>query len=746
MAGDSTPKANLNADHSESDYAQRFEISERAQTTAVRAESEARAAIGDVLEDIATSHSHPRSPPQNLSVGPREGLEGSTGTTDASNDATRALLGLQRGEEEKHVAAPKRKRAKPAITLRPTASFGAYHDFMQNLVTRMGPRHFAAYEDSVFRHYVQFGPPGVDLPTFEHILSQWDKKSKKFVFTDRNDGEEIPCSFNLEWVMEHTWFSNEGLHVDHNRDRKNRIWSRFFDKPETGGSSSIAPPKGGPTRRNVEDLLLKLVLSSDRRDVKDFVLLQILYQLSMIWCPSSVSGVPRHLFKYVDSIEQVNNTAWGTYIFSETSDAIERALKGPEPGKTTLYLQGCTPLVCLWYYELTGIKKPALGCTVRPPLTNWVRLGHVAGSLRLATVVAKASKATIKLPQQHGQLQRIEGGFWGKEQGIEKEKRREREKRRIKGPAAVDAGRARGPIDLLHKKKRREEDDDIPIDALDIDEDAEQPNDAVEQMDWPQQVIYWKSIAAMNESLRRENENKFKGMIAADRVKISALSVKVAKLSAQNRRLREELSEARSGTLSVYKDKSPTGLVSSPLMEPQTCTDTPGTVGGIDVQYDGDVNKSLLFDEANKESEAPPTGRASPQPLFSDIHKESEDAPPGELPPPEASAVDKALEAEINEGEKVSPPAKELLTCTETGTQREGTGREITPAVEVPSAGDGETQTCIDTLREDTRMKIKQSENAPPPAEETSTNDEDAPIVFSKVLNKRKRVIGKSNQ
>ena len=106
----------------------------------------------------------------------------------------------------------------------------------------------------------------------------------------------------------------------------------------------------------------------------------------------------------------------------------------------------------------------------------------------------------------------------------------------------------------------------------DIDEDAEQPNDAVEQMDWPQQVIYWKSIAAMNESLRRENENKFKGMIAADRVKISALSVKVAKLSAQNRRLREELSEARSGTLSVYKDKSPTGLVSSPLMEPQTCT------------------------------------------------------------------------------------------------------------------------------------------------------------------------------
>ncbi|ONK72895.1 uncharacterized protein A4U43_C04F24630 [Asparagus officinalis] len=101
----------------------------------------------------------------------------------------------------------------------------------------------------------------------------------------------------------------------------------------------------------------------------------------------------------------------------ETSDAIERALKGPEPGKTTLYLQGCTPLVCLWYYELTGIKKPAVGYT---------------------------------------------------------------------GPAAVDAGRARGPRQLLHKKKRRAEDDDILIDAVDIDEDVEQPNEAVEQMEWPQ--------------------------------------------------------------------------------------------------------------------------------------------------------------------------------------------------------------------------------------------------------------------
>ncbi|ONK77549.1 uncharacterized protein A4U43_C02F7740 [Asparagus officinalis] len=167
--------------------------------------------------------------------------------------------------------------------------------------------------------------------------------------------------------------------------------------------------------------------------------------------------------------------------------------------------------------------------------------------------------------------------------------------------------------------------------------------------------------------------------------------------------------------------------------------DTPGTVGGIDIQYEEDVNQSL-FDEANKESEDPPTGRASPQLFFSDIHKESEDAPPGEVPPPDAYHIDTALEGEINEGEKVSPPAKKLLTCTETGTQCEGTGREIILAVDVPPAeNDTETQTCIDTLREDTGMGIKQSEDAPPPVPDTLTDDEDAPIVFLRALNKRKR-------
>ncbi|XP_020258866.1 uncharacterized protein LOC109835296 [Asparagus officinalis] len=175
---------------------------------------------------------------------------------------------------------------------------------------------------------------------------------------------------------------------------ENRIWPKIFTKPED--DSSIAPPPS-PTRRHVEDQLMKLVQSTDRQDVKDFVLLQILYQLSMIWCPSSVLSIPKHLFKYVDSIKHANNTAWGTYIFSDTFNVIEKALKGLGPGKKIVYLQGCTQLVCLWHYKLTSIKKPVVGSMSRTPLSNWAKLGDIVGSLRLTTVIAKARQATIKL-------------------------------------------------------------------------------------------------------------------------------------------------------------------------------------------------------------------------------------------------------------------------------------------------------------------------------------------------------------
>ncbi|ONK57848.1 uncharacterized protein A4U43_C09F4830 [Asparagus officinalis] len=138
-----------------------------------------------------------------------------------------------------------------------------------------------------------------------------------------------------------------------------------------------------------------------------------------------------------------------------------------------------------------------------------------------------------------------------------------------------DVGRARDPRQPLLKKKRGAE-YDISLEGWaipqNIDEEVEQPNEAVKKIELPQQVIYQKSIGIMNQKLHRDNENKFKDQITADRVKISSLSVKVATLSAQVRRLREELSEARSRRLIVYKNKRPAAEVFSPAMELQTCT------------------------------------------------------------------------------------------------------------------------------------------------------------------------------
>ncbi|ONK77561.1 uncharacterized protein A4U43_C02F7890 [Asparagus officinalis] len=57
----------------------------------------------------------------------------------------------------------------------------------------------------------------------------------------------------------------------------------------------------------------------------------------------------------------------------------------------------------------------------------------------------------------------------------------------------------------------------------------------------------------------------------------------------------------------------------------------------------------------------------------------------------------------------MSNPMKELLTCTETAT-----------------------------IGEDIRREIKPSEGVPSPAPDITTDDEDAPITFSRALNKRK--------
>ncbi|ONK75746.1 uncharacterized protein A4U43_C03F20100 [Asparagus officinalis] len=92
-----------------------------------------------------------------------------------------------------------------------------------------------------------------------------------------------------------------------------------------------------------------------------------------------------------------------------------------------------------------------------------------------------------------------------------------------------------------------------------IDDDAiEQHAEAVDQMELSQQLSYWKSVTIINQKLRRDDNRKFEDQIAAKRMQITSLSVKVTTLSAQVRGLREKLSEAQCRSLIVYENKKPT--------------------------------------------------------------------------------------------------------------------------------------------------------------------------------------------
>jgi len=48
-------------------------------------------------------------------------------------------------------------------------------------------------------------------------------------------------------------------------------------------------------------------------------LLQILYQLSMIWIPNMKQDVPRHVFWYYQSLQVVKDTGWVVAIHEATS-------------------------------------------------------------------------------------------------------------------------------------------------------------------------------------------------------------------------------------------------------------------------------------------------------------------------------------------------------------------------------------------------------------------------------------------
>ncbi|ONK56283.1 uncharacterized protein A4U43_C10F6100 [Asparagus officinalis] len=244
----------------------------------------------------------------------------------------------------------------------------------------------------------------------------------------------------------------------------------------------------------------------------------------------------------------------------------------------------------------------------------------------------------------------------------------------------------------------------------------------------------------MNQKLRRDNEKKFKDQIAADRLEITSLSVKVASLSAQVRRLREELSETRCRSLTIYNNKRPTREVCSPVMELQTCTDTPHTNIEREVPQPDITNIDTKMETPRPTME--PTGEVSspamklqtctgpphidikkevPQPDITNINKENEDPLPGEVLPTEdfpladMTVIDTKMEAPRPAMEpigEVSSPAMELQTYT--GTPCSVADIDIEREVPQPLPAE-----------------------VPPPETNIFFEDEDVPLIIK--MNKRKK-------
>ena len=87
-----------------------------------------------------------------------------------------------------------------------------------------------------------------------------------------------------------------------------------------------------------------MLVESDRvGDIEDFVLLQILYQLSMIWLPNTKQTISKYLFKYSRILESVQATIWAMAIHEETIRGVLDAKRAMEKGDANVYMSGCAP-------------------------------------------------------------------------------------------------------------------------------------------------------------------------------------------------------------------------------------------------------------------------------------------------------------------------------------------------------------------------------------------------------------------
>ncbi|XP_020246587.1 uncharacterized protein LOC109824406 isoform X3 [Asparagus officinalis] len=285
----------------------------------------------------------------------------------------------------------KSTRSKPGIKhdIRISCNIHGYCTFMDEIAPRMRAEHWRAYGSSNFKNYVSFGAIPADKATIMLLLDHLDLATGKFFFKDSQTGTPQAYTFDVNWVLKHTRFNDEGEKPEGNRDTENRIWNTYFSNKQQ------LQYKSG--RDYLEALLKRLVRSRKRTDVFDFVMLQILYQLTMIWTLTARMNAPRHMFKYIDRLDMVDNLSWATIIYKELWDSF-KAAKIAKKGQT--YLIGCAPLLSLWYYEISNIKEPVRVDESKPPMINWTLEGKKVGSVRTTTILKKSEAAIHILPEQ----------------------------------------------------------------------------------------------------------------------------------------------------------------------------------------------------------------------------------------------------------------------------------------------------------------------------------------------------------
>ena len=93
----------------------------------------------------------------------------------------------------------------------------------------------------------------------------------------------------------------------------------------------------------MEELLKTLVESESIGDIDEFVLLQILYQLSMIWLPYTKQTISEYLVKYYCTLESVHAMAWARAIHKEIIRGVRDAKRAMEKGVADVYMSGCAP-------------------------------------------------------------------------------------------------------------------------------------------------------------------------------------------------------------------------------------------------------------------------------------------------------------------------------------------------------------------------------------------------------------------